>query len=341
MFRKSVSLGLLLLCASIQAQVEPAINESTQVIHSDNIDITLTPSAFYLFGKTEYNFELTVPTVDTNGQPVSLTIRSLLEFPLDVFMLGGSFGLVSPENAPKFWSVEGSFFTNLNDPGKVMKDSDWLRVPGYFNGMISYTESDAKMDLILINAEATREMFSIGNFDVGILAGFRYQKIKQNIIGYEGWSIDSNLMFQTQSGTDPAIVYKVTYQGPQLGALSRFSLSSRLRVDIKTAASLTFVNDLDDHLLRKFQTSSDGQGLGIISYLSARWFLNQMPGGRQTYLDFVGSYDYYKADLTSTQYQYADGGPYEMPVGTRTGGLPHDISSHQFRLGLRLGFLFQ
>ncbi len=338
---KYLAICFLTLTTSIYAQVEPTTAESASTIATGKFDFTFTPSAFYVFGKTEYDFHLTVPVVDTSGALVDYTVRSLLEFPLDALMAGASFGVVSPEGANRPWSAKIGVYTNLSDPGKLMKDSDWETLENNFpTTLFSYTESDVKMDMILVNAEITKELFSNDNAGISLLIGYRYQKIEQNIIGYNGWYLDSNDMKQTLSGTEPALDYMVTYKGLQVGALTNVEFGQNLQITIKTAASFTYVNDKDDHLLRKFYTTSNGLGIGFVSQLGARWYNNLYFMKHQTFIDFVGGYDYYEANLSKTWVQYADGGPLNPPVGNTLGGLPHYIKSRQFSFGLRFGLVF-
>ena len=338
---KYLAIYVLFLTTSLYAQVEPISPEPISTIASDRFNFTFTPAAYYLSGKTEYDFHLTQLVIDTSGAVVDLTVRSLLEFPLDLFMAGASIGIGSPEGVERFWSAQVGVFTNLSDPRKPMKDSDWFTLENNFpTTLFSYTESDAKMDMLLANFEVTKELFNIGKAEIALLAGFRFQKIEQNIIGYNGWYLDTNFTQQPVSGTDPAIDYMVTYKGPQFGALTKIDFSPGVQINIKTAVSLTWVKDKDDHLLRKFHTIADGQGIGFISHFSARWFTGSKLMGRKSYVDFVGGYDYYYANISSTRVQYAYGGPSEPPVGYTTGGLPHDIKAQQIRFGLQFGLIF-
>ncbi|HEX2897003.1 MAG TPA: omptin family outer membrane protease, partial [candidate division Zixibacteria bacterium] len=286
---------------------------------------------------------LTEQVIDTAGRLVNLTTRSLLEYPLDVVMVGGSFGIMSLEESEKFWSIEASYYTNLNDPKKSMFDSDWLTLENNFGEtLVSYTHSNAEMSTTLINIEATRELFSSGNARIAILAGFRHQKIEQRIIGYNGYFVNDpynpSTTQQDVTYDDDALYYRVVYKGPQLGALTRIDLTDNIQLDLKTAGSLTWVNDFDDHYLRNFHTFADGHGLGFISNLNVRWFWNRQFGGHATFIDFMGSFDYYESNISDTreQYQYS---PFEAPAGYTTGGLPHDIKSKQVRLGLRFGMV--
>jgi len=344
MNKKLLLIALSFLSASVLAQPEPTQTGSSLTLNSDKFDISFSPTAFHMFGRTEYNFILTEQVIDTGGQIIGLTTRSRLEFPLDVLMVGGSVGINSPETADKFWSIEAGYYINLNNPKKSMLDSDWSTLENYYSEtLFSFTHSNAEMNTTLFNAEATRELFTSNNVGIAILAGFRYQRIQQDITGYNGWFItdlsDSLLPRDTITSTEQALYYRVTYQGPQIGALTRIDFNQSLQVNLKTAASLTWIDDLDSHILRGFHTFSDGHGLGFISNVNIRWFWNRQLGGRDTYIDFMGSFDYYEANLTKTLEQYAYGGPSEAPVGYTTGGLPHDIKSQQFRVGLRFGMM--
>ncbi len=340
---KYLAISFLILASSLYAQVEPTTTESASAIAIGNYDFTFTPSAFYVFGKTEYDFHLTQRVVDTSGVAYNYTIRSLLKFPLGAFMAGACLGIGSLEDADRPWSAKIGVFTNFSDPGKLMKDSDWLILENdyyYERTTLGYTESGVKMDMLLVNAELTKALFETENAEISLLVGYRYQKIEQNIIGYNGWQIDTNFVQQPISGTEPALDYLVTYKGPQVGALTRLDFGQNLQIDIKTAASLTSVNDKDDHLLRNFYTTSSGLGMGFVSNLSARWYNNLYFMENRTFIDFVGGYDYYEADVSSTRVQYEDGGPGENPMGDSEGGIPHRLKSRQFSFGLKFGLVF-
>lgn len=343
MKKKLLPFVLFLAVASLQAQTEQAPATANLSLASKDFNFYFTPSAFHMFGRTEYEFSLTEQVTDTAGRLVNLTTRSLLEYPLDVVMVGGSIGIMSLEESDKFWSIEASLYTNINNPKKSMFDSDWLTLDSNFDEtLVSYTHSNAEMSTTLINIEATRELFSLNNVSIGILAGFRHQKIEQHIVGYNGYFVNDpynpNTSQQSVTYDDDALYYRVVYKGPQLGALTRIDLNDNIQVDLKTAGSLTWVDDFDDHFLRNFHTFADGHGLGFISNLNVRWFWNRQLGGRHTFIDFMGSFDYYESNITETREQYAYS-PFEAPAGYTTGGLPHDIKSQQVRFGLRFGLI--
>jgi hypothetical protein len=340
---KQVFVLICSLTPALFAQPESETNGPLQNYQERKLQFKFSPAAFHMFGHTDYEFELTQTVVDTNGEFIDLTTRSLLEFPLNAFLIGGTVGIKSPEGAPNFWGIEIGVFTNINDPGNSMIDSDWLTLENYFSETkFSHTESDAKMDVIDVSLEATREVVNLGSGGIGLLAGFRYLKIEQQEIGYEGWfrDLDSNLTFEPQepvSGVGPVLNYEITYKGPQFGTFTRINLNRKIELNLKAAVSLTWINDFDDHLLRGFHTFADGTGLGILSDLRVRWFTKPLIGSKETCIDLYGSYDHYQADLTKNFYQYADGGPFEQPLGFSTGGLPHDIKSEQFKVGIMLG----
>jgi len=343
MNKKSLIFALLFLASTALSQTEPAPAVSNISIDAGSFNFYFSPSVYHMFGRTEYEFSMTSQVADTGGQFVDSTSRRLLEYPLDVVMVGGSFGIMSLEESEKFWSIEASYHTNINDPKKSMYDSDFSTLENYYNEtLVSYTHSNAEMSTTLINIEATRELFSMSNVSFAILAGFRHQKIEQRVIGYNGYVVTDPLNPSTSQQEvtydDDALYYRVVYKGPQLGALTRIGLTDNIQLDLKTAGSLTWVNDFDDHYLRNFRTFADGHGLGFISNLNVRWYLNPQFGGHATFIDFMGSFDYYESNITKTQEQYQFS-PTEKPVGYTTGGLPHDIKSQQVRLGLRFGML--
>ena len=320
---------------SAQDQIEPEeISLPTQ------INFTVKPSFWKMSGETEYDFNITFPEILPSGDTVDYAIRSLLEFPLDVNIVGGSVGIMKSNQEKTFWTLELGLYTSLGDPGGLMKDHDWITDPGVFDGKKSYTESDAKMKMLMFDIEGTALIFDFGGASLSILGGYRYQKIEQEIIGFSGWFIDTNLTRQLQSGTEPAIDYWITYKGPKFGLSFQRVFSSKVQLNLKSALTIVWAEDFDDHLLRGFHTFADGTGLGILTGGKIRWDLNAQISSSHPFVEFQASYDYFSVDATQTREQYADAGPNEFPVGTSFGGLPHDLKSSQFRFGVNLGLIF-
>jgi hypothetical protein len=291
-------------------------------------------------GKTEYDFNLVQEFILLSGDTIAIGTRSLLEFPLDAVLVGGTIGINLATEEKTIGTVEFGLYTNMNDPGGLMKDHDWIAYPGVFDGKISYTESEAKMEMLLFSFQGTVRLFDLGGASISFLGGYNYQKIEQSIIGFTGWFIDSNLTQQPQSGTEPAIDYRVTYKGPKFGISIQEDFGQRIQLNVQSGLSLIWADDFDDHLLRKFHTFADGDGSGTFARAGLRLNLSRGSGGMQSFIDFIGSYDYISVSAKQTFEQYADGGPNENPVGTSFGGLPHDFKSSQYRFGASLGLEF-
>ena len=332
---------LIFSAAALSAQDQ---TEFEEISLPTQINFTVKPSFWKMSGETEYDYNITYPVVLLSGDTVDYAIRSLLEFPLDVAMAGGSVGIMKSNQEKTIWTVELGLYTNVGDPGGLMKDHDWLSLPTYFVGKISYTESDAKMKMLIFDIEGTALIFDFGTASISILGGYHYQKIEQEIIGFSGWFIDwfidSNLTQQLQSGNEPAIDYWVIYKGPKFGLSFQKEFSSKVQLNLKSAFTMVWAKDFDDHLLRGFHSFADGTGTGILTGGNIRWDLNDQISGGQPFVEFQASYDYFSVDATQTREQYADAGPNENPVGTSFGGLPHDLKSSQFRFGINLGLIF-
>ena len=332
---------LIFSAAALSAQDQTDFEE---ISLPTQINFTVKPSFWKMSGETEYDYNVTYPVILPSGDMVVRSNRSLLEFPLDVKMAGGSVGIMKSNQEKTIWTVELGLYTNVGDPGGLMKDHDWLSLPTYFDGKFSYTESNAKMKMVMFDFEGTALIFDFGGASISILGGYRYQKIEQEIIGFSGWFIDwlfdTNLTQQLQSGYEPAIDYWIIYKGPKFGLSFQKEFSSKVKLNLKSAFTMVWAEDFDDHLLRGFHTFADGTGSGILTGGNIRWDLNDQLSGGQPFVEFQASYDYFSVDATQTFEQYADAGPNEFPVGTSFGGLPHDLKSSQFRFGVNLGLIF-
>ena len=112
---------------------------------------TLSPVIGRGFGHSNYEMKA---KVDLDS--IIVDARSKLEFPLDVFWMGGALELNLISNGRTDWMFNFSLATNINDPSGKMKDSDWFKFPGYSEFKFAYTESDVTMSAIMFNAEAAR-----------------------------------------------------------------------------------------------------------------------------------------------------------------------------------------
>jgi len=308
-----------------------------QTLFAENrVKYTLAPQVWQNFGYTEYIMDISVPT--DSGL---LELKSELEFPLDVVMAGVTVGFHSTRVGLYAWSMEGGYFTNLEDPGGVMKDHDWGTLEwGQDAEKFSYTESRAEMKSTLITAEASLRVLHKRSFNLDLWGGFRYQKIEQDIIGFEGWQLDSNLVPQDISSTERGVFYRVTYKVPHLGLRSGVKLGEYTDLDAKAAFALVWTSDFDDHLLRKKTATADISGHGFISSVGARYLVPA--GGRvQPFFELVAGILYFHASGSQKQRWYGDDPITEDDdTGLSISGIPHEINSRQASVGVKVGVAF-
>ena len=82
---------LIFLAATLSAQDQVEFEE---ISLPTQINFTVKPSFWKMSGETEYDYNISYPVTLPSGDTVNYAIRSLLEFPLDVNMAGGSIGIM-------------------------------------------------------------------------------------------------------------------------------------------------------------------------------------------------------------------------------------------------------
>lgn len=321
------------------------------------IKFTVEPSVVYGFGKTEYIMEYTeVVVIDSFGNQAIQYNKSQLEFPLDV-VTGGVNLILEPADGSGLWSASVGLYTNINSPGDMMKDHDWESLTGFYDlTKWGYTESEPDMSSLVFNVQVTRKLLTIGKSSASLLVGYRYQKIEQDEIGYEGWYLvrDTAEIGWTDevlqvSSTEPSLSYRITYKQPQFGLLYHVDALAGLTMDIKAAYTPVFFNDKDDHLLRNFYTIGDGDGKGFTGAFNLRYFLKNNPLGKRTYLGLTANLTTLNATGQTVYTYYHDVTVYDeeeeeevvvIAKGTTFGGIPHEVNSTQYGIGLSFGMTF-
>jgi hypothetical protein len=316
------------------------------------VRFTVDPFISHNFGYTEYVMEISgYLATPTDTGPYFLS--SKLEFPLDAIMLGAKIGLHSTKETLYAWSIEAGYFTNLDDPGGAMKDHDWetvKRVIGgdtvYYWGQVekfSYTESSAKMKTTQLTLDAFLCVLHKSNFSLDLWGGFRYQKIEQDITGYKGWWLwrDSSVADTVpQSGTEPALFYRVTYKSPHLGLRSNIKLTPKVGFTAQAAFAPVWVSDFDNHLLRFKKASADITGSGVNSGASIHLNLGNGPKLKPLII-LTSELVYFHASGNQTQEWYGDDPMTEEDdTGYVRPGIPHEINTFQLNVGLRVGLIF-
>ncbi len=304
--------------------------------------ISFSPSIRRSFGTTEYDMDI---------QQSGLLLRSLLEFPLDVIMVGGKIELLlNPWHFDQY-RFEGSFYTSLTDPSGKMIDSDWSNSDA--NGssvpyrMFSYTESNAQMKSLLGQLRAERRFYSQENLHVGLFIGFRYSKIEQDIYDFTGWQLDNSGSRINFSLTDThALFYKVTYKLPHVG-MRLTQTNQYYDLSASVAYSIALVSDVDDHILRGKRSTADINGKGALADVEMKWNIAGKKKG--VFLKLSGDISYIRASGSQTQTWYADELVWDPNVndyvvavakGTSITGVPHDINMTRFNLSLEVGLSY-
>jgi len=332
--RKAFFAALLLALMTVQ----PAVA-------TGKVRISVSPVFTRNFGTTEYTLRGNVLVSENE----IVQLKSTLEFPVDVAMAGGRLEICRIGDKGRDWAIRARVLTSVNDPGKKMLDHDWLD-----NTKFSFTESDAEANVTILDVDISKSIVGSERFDLALMAGFMYEKISQDAIGYEGWQLNPFDPSPTQvpvSGSGLALLYDVTYKLPQIGLLPSAQLGRKLRIEGKAAIVRVFVSDVDDHVLRKKISEADGPGTGFVSHLGFRYALKETER-RDIYVELIGEYISIKADMSQKQTwygndpadDYIDPDTGEPVINDNTGdvivGLDHAIRSTQYSIGLRIGLAF-
>ncbi|UCD63233.1 MAG: omptin family outer membrane protease [Candidatus Zixiibacteriota bacterium] len=340
----------------LTAAVSLAVMVSTSPAQSP-LKLSVAPSLSTHRGETEYIMDIRQTLTDESGNiiydptgsPVVWRLKSQLEFPLDVTVFGVTARVDLTSNPGFFW-VEGSYFLSLNDPSGALTDSDWEGLSGYVDfTKFSYTESEATMESRAFDIEAGVRLLTPGKVSVAAVAGYRYQKIQQDVIGFDGWFrvFDTvALAFSdeqySQSGTGKVGYYEITYKQPQVGLVTWIDWRPGLSTRIKTVYTPVWFEDYDDHVLRFKEAIADGDGSGFIGSARIHYELTQAPMPAVPFVDFTAEFVTLSASGKQTQSWYDDdpASPDFDETGLSIPGLPHEVNSTQFDFGLRIGVTF-
>jgi outer membrane protease len=321
----------------VYATLFPALMLVQPAVAAGNIRISVSPVLTHNSGTTEY-------TLRVGGR-----LKSQLEFPVDVALAGGQLEIRKTINNGGEWAVRARVLTSVNDPGEKMLDHDWLD-----NIKFSFTESNAEARVTILDVDISKSIVGSERFGIALMAGFMYEKISQDIIGFKGWQLnpfDTSRIQVSVSGSGLALLYDVTYKLPQIGLLPSAQIGKKLRIEGKVAIARVFVSDVDDHVLRKKLSVADGPGTGVLSHIGLRYALKETER-RDMFVELIGEYISIKADMSQKQTWYGndpaddfiDPDTGELVVNDNTGdvivGIDHAIRSTQYRIGLRIGLSF-
>ena len=345
---------LLLIVSILVFSASPVVAQDALEVadpESRRTVFRLDPSVSVSFGHSTYRMDILQPSAPSGE--ISY-LASELEFPLDHIMGGMAVHVQSYLDVTRDWEFVVSGFTNFNAPAGTMYDSDWMTVVNGFDGQFSYTESDPDGSSLIIDGEFSKRITGDSRASWGGLGGFRYQKITQDIDNFTGWQIDDagNRIEFDVSGV-PALDYEVTYGMPRLGLYGLFSSGQNFQAEFDISGMAVFASDDDDHLLRNKRATGDGTGYGVVARAEADYALAQHRSGAQPFLGLRAEVLSLKVDGDQTQRWYDDetilvrdpntGEVTEevlVPAGTSFSDIPHEVTSTQFQVGIRLGFTF-
>jgi hypothetical protein len=309
----------------------------------DGLHFGLSPSLSRGFGHTTYTMD-NVYIVDSNGI-VQGTAKSQLEFPLDAFYAGVESNMYYEKSGRREWFVKAGYFRNVNEPSGLMKDHDWIIVPGYSDFKWSYTESNVDFKYHMITFQVGRWIFGWSKANSYAVLGFMHQKIVQDVIDIKGWQYDiSTVPYQKYpiDITIRALYYKVTYNIPMAGVLYNIQFSPQAYCDITAAYMHVFASDVDDHILRNKLSKAKGTGPGLFSSIEGHLALKIPNSDLMPFIGIEAKFLTSKVSSGQTQEWYGDDPITENydDTGDIIENVPHEFTSLQFSFGIKIGLAF-
>jgi len=309
----------------IEQMKPPSTNDS-----AGNFGFSIHPIGGYSFGFTEYGLQTIVS--DPNSPTGKAKVRSELVFPLDAPLAGLSLKIIPAKILSNRWVFEADFMMHVTESPSSMTNKDWID-----DLQITYTETTPKSKMSLLSTEVGYQIYRGGRSSLILFGDLTYEYIKQDLIGYEGWSYNF-ISDQPEpiSGSEEIIDYELTYISPQLGLALEISLSRYAALEAESSAGLVFAEDKDDHLLRGKLSEADATGIGLYSGLKFKWLPNL--GVKQHFsVELFGQFRYFNAKGNQTQRWYA--AEPGVSAGTVIEGIPHEFISYQYLVGLRFGIM--
>jgi len=245
---------------------------------------------------------------------------SELEFPINVLQASADTSLMLGKNKRLVVSLGGTI-NATSDAGK-MEDSDWT-TSWNPNQLDIYSESDAELDMLMLNADILYRFLRTKLFSLGAGAGFLYQELNYECFDFVQW-YPSSPWWGYDYGNGLGIIYDITYYVPYMQVRADMSLlKERLQIGVNVAVvPYLTAEDYDDHVLRDITSDGDYDGGGAMGSLEAtfhfarHWFVEGRLEGRvfsadgtqKTYVNDEWSHDI-DAEVTSGQ------GSFTLAVG--------------------------
>lgn len=237
---------------------------------------------------TEFNFKKLMGQTEYSISDYSF--KSLLEFPLNSYLLGGKLIFKSDSSI----NVIVSGWHNLTEDAGIMKDSDWLYGYGVI-GKDIYSESDAYLDKAVLTDFKGEYPLKVNNNLVIIPnIGFKYQRYMYTVKDVVQYNYYQNGVVSVDG---EVLTYDVKYKIPYIGLDAN---SSNENIILKFGVGFSpfaTAKDRDDHLLRYKLSTGDAKGtsvfydIGVVYKLTPAWLLKS-------------KFNYMKVDTSGYQEQY-------------------------------------
>lgn len=327
MTRTGICLLVLLVCLPVAVSAVPSVK------------LTLKPSVGMMSGYTKYVMDIRGRF--ENGEIGSL--KSELEFPLEVTVVGFQFGIGPASHIRNDWGVDVAYATSTGDPTELMLDSDWMYdpSPGGINGQFSYTESHSSMDGTFWSVQARKSIHWQESFAIGVTAEYRHQRIYQEVLDLAGWQKDGSGQLYELTYEGLAGTYEVKYNLIAGGFYSTIHIGGRGSFSTRLLGARVSSSDKDNHVLRNKRSNSRGTGAAIIGGATARMNLSN---SAKPIVPFVqGEAEFLSLSVRTSELQYWYGDDpvtEEDDTGSSLNAIPHHLTSRQYQLRLALGISF-
>jgi hypothetical protein len=317
-------------------------------------DWVLEPRVERQFGAIEYDMDFPFPAGDFADGETRPTLqsygRSLLVFPVDVFLAGLELRRENPSETEKNFYVSAA--TNWTDPQESMLDKDWIEAHGgsglssskaYM--LISDTRSRSKLSVWKVEAgqDFAKLRFKDRVYHIGWRVGFDH--FSADIFGIQGWQGskiggilgEDYVVFDTLQDVK-VLTYQAVYVSPGAYATTEWSHGRHFNLDLRCEISpATFAFDRDDHLLRG--KNADSWAVGLDGEMEATLVWHASPIGQ---LKLGGKVGYTRTWGLMTQKFYGSG-PEAAEANRQlqeVGDIHNSLNRFQYSIFLSAPFTF-
>lgn len=242
-------------------------------------EIWLKPELGTQFGNTD--FELELEQITPEGD---VKVRSLLEWPVDVVLIGVDSGAVIPaRRGTDAWLTELRLSTNIGHARGEMIDSDWISSrsaelpPTLFAKTRSATDTFALLGDLTggyrFDAPGANEWLA-----VDLLSGLRAEYYAMTALGAKGKYLDEDGGFRRIEISEDvdAAVYKVVHVLPFVGSRLLIQPLSDLSVALMARVHALLSYSHDDHVLRNKDAYGRAYGAAVSGYSAVDYSVTPM-----------------------------------------------------------------